>query len=161
MTDKKERKSNLITVRITDDEMSTLDYLSDCLGKNKSDVIVRACKFFLSSNDGIEEDAVKEKVRKNNQVHLRMTESDMKDLNEYGREAGVTTSQTIRNSIKYFERFMGSDVMVRLYRPKDGCKEFPSVLRGYEDGKVTVTAGKETITFEKSEVALVRLRVEF
>ena len=30
-----------------------------------------------------------------------------------------------------------------------------------EDGKVTVEAGKETITFEKSEVALVRLRVEF
>ena len=31
----------------------------------------------------------------------------------------------------------------------------------YEDGKVTVEAGKETITFEKSEVAMVRLRVEF
>ena len=30
-----------------------------------------------------------------------------------------------------------------------------------EDGKITVTAGKETITFEKSAVALVRLRVEF
>ena len=30
-----------------------------------------------------------------------------------------------------------------------------------EDGKLTVEAGKETITFEKSQVALVRLRVEF
>ena len=30
-----------------------------------------------------------------------------------------------------------------------------------EDGKITVEAGKETITFEKSEIALVRLRVEF
>ena len=60
-----------------------------------------------------------------------------------------------------FEKFMGSDILVRLYRPKDGTKEFPGVLRGYEDGKVTVEAGKETITFEKSEVALVRLRVEF
>ena len=34
-------------------------------------------------------------------------------------------------------------------------------LTGYDDGKLTVEAGKETITFEKSEVALVRLRVEF
>ena len=60
-----------------------------------------------------------------------------------------------------FERFMGSNITVKLYRPRNGLKEIPCVLRGYEDGKVTVEAGKETITFEKSEVALVRLRVEF
>ena len=60
-----------------------------------------------------------------------------------------------------FEQFMGSPILVKLYRPRNGLKEIPGVLRGYEDGKVTVEAGKETITFEKSEVALVRLRVEF
>ena len=60
-----------------------------------------------------------------------------------------------------FERFMGSAITVKLYRPRNGLKEIPGILRGYEDGKVTVEAGKETITFEKSEVALVRLRVEF
>ena len=60
-----------------------------------------------------------------------------------------------------FERFMGSPVTVKLYRPRNGLKEIPGILRGYEDGKVTVEAGKETITFEKSQVALVRLRVEF
>ena len=60
-----------------------------------------------------------------------------------------------------FEKFMGSAVTVKLYRPRNGLKEIPCVLSGYENGKITVTAGKETITFEKSEVALVRLRVEF
>ena len=60
-----------------------------------------------------------------------------------------------------FERFMGSAITVKLYRPRNGLKEIPCVLQGYDDGKVTVSAGKETITFEKSEVALVRLRVEF
>ena len=60
-----------------------------------------------------------------------------------------------------FARFMGAAVLVKLYRPRNGLKEIPGVLRGYEDGKITVEAGKETITFEKSEVALVRLRVEF
>ena len=60
-----------------------------------------------------------------------------------------------------FQRFMGENIMVKLYRPRNGLKEIPCVLRGYEDGKVTVEAGKETITFEKSQVALVRLRVEF
>ena len=60
-----------------------------------------------------------------------------------------------------FQRFMGSPITVKLYRPRNGLKEIPGILRGYEDGRVTVEAGKETITFEKSEVALVRLRVEF
>ena len=60
-----------------------------------------------------------------------------------------------------FERFMGAAVTVKLYRPRNGLKEIPAVLRGYADGRVTVEAGKETITFEKSQVALVRLRVEF
>ena len=60
-----------------------------------------------------------------------------------------------------FARFMGSAIMVKLYRPVNGLKEIPGILRGYEDGKVTVEAGKETMTFEKSQVALVRLLVEF
>ena len=60
-----------------------------------------------------------------------------------------------------FEEFMNAAVLVKLYRPRNGLKEIPGTLRGYEDGKITVEAGKESITFEKSEVALVRLRVEF
>ena len=60
-----------------------------------------------------------------------------------------------------FEQFMGAAILVKLYRPRNGLKEIPCILRGYEEGRVTVEAGKETITFEKSEVALVRLRVEF
>ena len=60
-----------------------------------------------------------------------------------------------------FERFMGSPITVKLYRPYNGLKEIPGILRGYEEGRVTVEAGKETVTFEKSQVALVRLRVEF
>ena len=60
-----------------------------------------------------------------------------------------------------FIQFMGSPILVKLYRPRNGLKEIPGILRGYENGTVTVEAGKETITFTKSEVALVRLRVEF
>ena len=60
-----------------------------------------------------------------------------------------------------FARFMGSPVMVKLYRPLNGLKEFPGVLRGYEEGRVILEAGNQTITFEKSQIALVRLRVEF
>ncbi len=60
-----------------------------------------------------------------------------------------------------FQQFMGSPILIKLYRPRNGLKEIPAVLTGYDEGKITATAGKETLTFEKSEVALVRLRVEF
>jgi ribosome maturation factor RimP len=62
-----------------------------------------------------------------------------------------------------FERFMGSPVLVKLYRPQNGSKEFAGHLAGYnaETGDVTVTVGKEELTFVKKDVALVRLRVEF
>ena len=60
-----------------------------------------------------------------------------------------------------FQKYLGSPITVKLYRPRNGMKEIPCVLRAYEDGRLTVEAGKETVTFEKSEVALVRLRVEF
>ena len=60
-----------------------------------------------------------------------------------------------------FERFMGSPIMIKLYRARNGLKELPGILRGYDNGRVTAECGKETVTFEKSEIALVRLRVEF
>ncbi len=60
-----------------------------------------------------------------------------------------------------YEKFMGSPVLVKLYKAQNGRKEFPGVLRGYEDGAVTVEVGKETLTFSKEQVALCRLRIEF
>ena len=60
-----------------------------------------------------------------------------------------------------FERFLGEPVLVKLYRPKNGQKEFPGVLKGYAGGAVTIDMNGTELTFEKPEVALVRRRVEF
>ena len=60
-----------------------------------------------------------------------------------------------------FERFMGSPVLVKLYKNKDGRKEFAGYLAGYEDGNITITVGKQSLTFLKDEVAMCRLRIEF
>ena len=52
-------------------------------------------------------------------------------------------------------------MLVKLYRPKDGAKEYPGILEGYDNGCVTISTGAGALTFEKSEIAQVRLRVEF
>ena len=56
-----------------------------------------------------------------------------------------------------FEQFMGSQVEVKLYQPKDGRKAFVGALAAYDNGRVTITSGKETLEFDKSQVAQVRL----
>ena len=58
---------------------------------------------------------------------------------------------------EHFALCMGQKVDVKLYRPVDGSKEYTGVLAGYENGSVTVDGR----TFEKKDVAQVRLHVEF
>lgn len=60
-----------------------------------------------------------------------------------------------------FQRFMGSPVTVKLYKARDGRKEFAGTLAGYADGAVTIRLGDAEMTFSRDEVALCRLRVEF
>ena len=60
-----------------------------------------------------------------------------------------------------FEQFMGSKVCVKLYKPVDGAKEFIGTLTGYADGAVSIESAGKTYTFEKSELAQVRLHVDF
>ena len=81
----------------------------------------------------------------------------------YTLEVGSAGAERALKRPGDFERFMGSPVLVKLYRPQDGSKEFAGNLTGYnaETGDVTVTVGAKELTFEKKAVALVRLRVEF
>jgi len=62
-----------------------------------------------------------------------------------------------------FRRFLGSPVLVKLYRAEEGRKEFAGTLAEYDEetGAVTVDAEGRRWTFAKKDVALVRLRVEF
>ena len=112
------------------------------------------------------------------------------DFNKFGRIAAQTAKQVVIQGIREAERgviydsyssksqelLLGTvlrldpsgDVFVRIGQGNEqndavlrASEQIPGILRGYEDGRVTVEAGKQTLTFEKSQVALVRLRVEF
>lgn len=62
---------------------------------------------------------------------------------------------------EHFAWAMGRDVTVKLYRPKDGAKEFIGTLAGYQDGQVTLDTAAGRRVFEKSEVALTHLYLDF
>ena len=81
----------------------------------------------------------------------------------YTLEVGSAGAERALKRPSDFQRFLGSPVLVKLYRAQNGRKEFSGYLKGYDEstGAVTVTVGKEDMVFPKKETALVRLRVEF
>jgi len=59
-----------------------------------------------------------------------------------------------------FERFYGSKVEVKLYRPLDGAKAFVGKLLSYDNGDVVLETAAGEQRFEKKQVASVRLRID-
>ena len=50
---------------------------------------------------------------------------------------------------KDFERFMGRDIDIGLYKPQDGSKTFTGKLLAYKDGIITIEENGKEINFEK------------
>lgn len=79
----------------------------------------------------------------------------------YTFEVSSAGADRVLKKPEHFEQFMGAEVEVKLYRPRDSRKEFVGLLRGYEDGAVTLEVGTQTQSFTKQEIALVRLYPRF
>lgn len=62
---------------------------------------------------------------------------------------------------EHFAAFMGAEVDVKFYKAVNGQKNCTGILAGYDDGNVTLELGGETVTFDKKEIAFVRLHVSF
>ena len=61
---------------------------------------------------------------------------------------------------KDYIRAMGKEIEIRLYRAKDGCKEYTGILEAYDNDTDTIMT-EESITFQKNEIALIRLALDF
>ena len=63
---------------------------------------------------------------------------------------------------KDFKRSLGEEVDVRTYRMIEKQKEFTGLLKDYDDATVTIEMEDGTLkTFEKSDIALIRLAFDF
>lgn len=79
----------------------------------------------------------------------------------YVLEVGSAGADRALKKPAHFEAFLGSPVDVKLYRPRDGQKEFTGTLAGYQDGDVTITVADTPVSFTKKELAQVRLHIDF
>ena len=81
----------------------------------------------------------------------------------YTLEIGSAGAERVLKRPADFQRYLNSPVLVKLYKPVDGRKEFPGTLTAYNEanGSLTVDLNGTAYTFGKKDVALCRLRVEF
>ena len=54
-----------------------------------------------------------------------------------------------------FEKFMGSEVEVKLYQPHEGKKSLVGKLEGYENGDIIISSFR----LKKSQIAQVKLHI--
>ncbi len=93
--------------------------------------------------------------------------SDILDEKDYIDEAYIleVSSPGLGRPLKKekdFKRSLGEEVEVRTYRMIDRQKEFTGILRGYDEKTVTIELkGGTARTFEKSDIALIRLAFDF
>ena len=63
---------------------------------------------------------------------------------------------------KDFARSVGEEVEIRTYRAIDRQKEFVGILKRYDDETVTIAYEDDSEqTFDRSEIALIRLALDF
>lgn len=79
----------------------------------------------------------------------------------YTFEVSSAGADRVLKKPEHFAAFLGSEVEVRLYRAREGRKEWTAILTAYDpdSGNVTVSTDGGEVVFEKKDVAQVRLSV--
>ena len=62
---------------------------------------------------------------------------------------------------KHLQKSIGEEVEIRLFKPIDKCKEFAGVLTSFDEKQLTITEGETRRTFDRSDIALIRLALDF
>ena len=66
---------------------------------------------------------------------------------------------------RHLEKSLGEEVEVKTYKPVDRQKEFIGILEAYDKDTVTIemeeSSGKKDMVFAKSDIAIIRLTLDF
>lgn len=62
---------------------------------------------------------------------------------------------------KHLEKSIGQEVEVKTYKPIDKCKEFSGILESFDEKSITISNDGKEMTFQRSDVALIRLALDF
>lgn len=92
--------------------------------------------------------------------------SDVLDADDFIEDAYIleVSSPGLGRQLKKdreFEKSVGKDVVVRTYKPIDGCKEFEGVLSAFDKDTITLDINGEKRVIGRTEASLIKLAVVF
>jgi len=62
---------------------------------------------------------------------------------------------------RHLEKSIGLDVEVKLYKPLNGTKEYEGVLERFDENTLTISVEEEELTFSRSDIAVIKLVLDF
>lgn len=62
---------------------------------------------------------------------------------------------------KHLQAAIGQEVEIKLFKPFDKCKEFQGVLDSFDAEHIVILEGDDPRSFERSDIALIRLALDF
>jgi len=62
---------------------------------------------------------------------------------------------------KDFLRELGKEVELKLYKPREGVKDFEGVLKSFDGENITIETEDKDEVFTKKEIANIRLKIDF
>ena len=62
---------------------------------------------------------------------------------------------------KHLQKSLGEEVEIRLYKPVEKCREFAGILKAFDAQSVTIQTAQGDRTFDRKDVALIRLALDF
>ena len=102
----------------------------------------------------------------NDCVDVNHALSDALDVDDFIEEAYTleVSSPGLGRQLKkdrHFENSLGQDVELKLFKARDGVKEFAGTLKGYDATSVTVTINDKDEVFSRKEISVIKLALDF
>lgn len=62
---------------------------------------------------------------------------------------------------KHLQASIGQEVEIKVFKPIDKCKEFSGILESFDTEIITISMGETKKQFNRTDVALIRLALDF
>ncbi len=105
-------------------------------------------------------------VNINDCVNVNHALSDALDEDDFIEEAYTleVSSPGLGRQLKkdrHLQHSIGQEVELKLYKPKDGTKEFAGILKEFDDSTITVTINDQDEQFIRKEISVIKLALDF
>ncbi|MBR2289553.1 MAG: ribosome maturation factor RimP [Clostridia bacterium] len=108
-------------------------------------------RIFIDKEEGI---GIEDCEKVNEAIDSLLDEKDL-IAESYFLEVSSPGLERLLRKEKHFLENIGKEIAVKLYRPVNKKREFTGILKGFENGKISLEVGTELVEFELKDTVSV------